>query len=90
MVGGGSSKLGYRKTKRIFSLKRNLVGNLSNSFQLLSLTLNGVIPRDISSGEGKIPASFDTYQSVQKDDLIFCLFDLDAPPEQLALQNKMG
>lgn len=90
MVGGGSSKLGYRKTKRIFSLKRNLVGNLSNSFQLLSLTLNGVIPRDISSGEGKIPASFDTYQSVQKDDLIFCLFDLDAPPRTVGLAKQNG
>lgn len=78
------------KTKRMFSLKRNLVGHLSGSFQLLSLTLNGVVPRDISSGEGKIPASFDTYQSVQAGDLIFCLFDIDETPRTIGLAEQDG
>ncbi|HBR1515251.1 TPA: restriction endonuclease subunit S [Klebsiella quasipneumoniae subsp. quasipneumoniae] len=78
------------KTKRMFSLKRNLVGHLSSSFQLLSLTLNGVVPRDISSGEGKIPASFDTYQSVQAGDLIFCLFDIDETPRTIGLAEQDG
>lgn len=78
------------KTKRMFSLKRNLVGHLSSSFQLLSLTLNGVVPRDISSGEGKIPASFDTYQSVQTGDLIFCLFDIDETPRTIGLAEQNG
>lgn len=78
------------KTKRMFYLKRNLVGNLSNSYQLLSLTLNGVVPRDISSGEGKIPASFDTYQSVQADDLIFCLFDMDETPRTVGIAKQDG
>ncbi|HAS1785000.1 TPA: restriction endonuclease subunit S [Enterobacter cloacae] len=83
-------KWSTEKTKRMFSLKRNLVGHLSNSFQLLSLTLNGVIPRDISSGEGKIPASFDTYQSVQAGDLIFCLFDIDETPRTIGLAEQDG
>lgn len=74
----------------MFSLKRNLVGHLSGSFQLLSLTLNGVVPRDISSGEGKIPASFDTYQSVQAGDLIFCLFDIDETPRTIGLAEQDG
>ncbi|MBA7792305.1 restriction endonuclease subunit S [Citrobacter sp. RHBSTW-01065] len=83
-------KWSTEKTKRMFSLKRNLVGHLSNSFQLLSLTLNGVVPRDISSGEGKIPASFDTYQSVQAGDLIFCLFDIDETPRTIGLAEQDG
>ncbi|MDO0742398.1 restriction endonuclease subunit S, partial [Klebsiella quasipneumoniae] len=61
-----------------------------SSFQLLSLTLNGVVPRDISSGEGKIPASFDTYQSVQAGDLIFCLFDIDETPRTIGLAEQDG
>lgn len=83
-------KWSTEKTKRMFSLKRNLVGHLSSSFQLLSLTLNGVVPRDISSGEGKIPASFDTYQSVQAGDLIFCLFDIDETPRTIGLAEQDG
>ena len=67
-----------------------MVGHLSGSFQLLSLTLNGVVPRDISSGEGKIPASFDTYQSVQAGDLIFCLFDIDETPRTIGLAEQDG
>ncbi len=67
-----------------------MVGHLSSSFQLLSLTLNGVVPRDISSGEGKIPASFDTYQSVQAGDLIFCLFDIDETPRTIGLAEQDG
>lgn len=78
------------KTKRMFSLKKILVGYNSNSYQLLSLTLNGVIPRDISNGEGKIPASFDTYQSVQHNDLIFCLFDIDETPRTIGIAKQSG
>ena len=65
------------RTKRMLSLRRELVGANSLDYQLLSLTLRGVIPRDISNGDGKIPADFSTYQEVEKKDLIFCLFDID-------------
>ena len=78
------------RTKRMFSLKRSLVGNQSSNYQLLSLTLKGVIPRDISSGEGKIPESFDTYQKVDKNDLIFCLFDIDETPRTIGISPLNG
>ncbi|MDE1220217.1 restriction endonuclease subunit S [Vibrio aestuarianus] len=78
------------RTKRMFSLKRSLVGQQSSEYQLLSLTLKGVIPRDISSGEGKIPESFDTYQKVDADDLVFCLFDMDETPRTIGLSPSKG
>ena len=78
------------RIKRMLVLKRNLVGTASSKHQLLSLTLKGVIPRDISSGEGKIPASFDTYQEVDKNDLVFCLFDIDETPRTIGLSPSKG
>lgn len=78
------------RTKRMFSLKRSLVGNQSSDYQLLSLTLKGVVPRDISSGEGKIPENFDTYQKVDENDLIFCLFDMDETPRTIGISPLKG
>lgn len=78
------------RIKRMLALKRNLVGAASSEYQLLSLTLKGVIPRDISSGEGKIPASFDTYQEVDRNDLVFCLFDIDETPRTIGLSPSKG
>lgn len=78
------------RIKRMLALKRNLVGAASSEYQLLSLTLKGVIPRDISSGEGKIPASFDTYQEVDRNDLVFCLFDIDETPRTIGLSSSKG
>ena len=60
--------------KFIFNLKKNLVGKRSSEYELLSLTLNGVIKRDMENPQGKFPAEFDTYQEVKKGDFIFCLF----------------
>ena len=44
---------------------------------MLSLTKYGI--KAINDGEqtGKVPASLSTYQKVNKDDLVMCLFDLD-------------
>ena len=78
------------RTKRMFSLKRELVGDKSSNYQLLSLTLRGIIPRDISTGEGKIPADFGTYQKVDENDLVFCLFDMDETPRTIGLSHQKG
>ena len=78
------------RTKRMLCLKRELVGANSLDYQLLSLTLRGVIPRDISNGDGKIPADFSTYQEVEKKDLIFCLFDIDETPRTVGLSPEKG
>lgn len=45
--------------------------------QLLSLTKSGIIEKNINDGGGKQPESFGTYQYVEKDDIVLCLFDID-------------
>ncbi len=44
---------------------------------VLSLTLGGVIEKDIESNKGLNPESYDTYQIFKKDDLVFKLIDLE-------------
>jgi len=75
--------------KFVFKLKKNLVGKKSSDYTLLSLTLKGIIQRDLDSG-GKFPAEFDTYQEVKKGDFIFCLFDVEETPRCVGLSDFEG
>lgn len=75
--------------KQIFRLKKNVVGNKSNQYRLLSLTLKGIINRNIEDG-GKFPAEFDTYQEVNKGDFVFCLFDVEETPRCIGLSELNG
>ena len=65
------------KNKYNFDLHKNIVGAKYDEYSLLSLTKNGI--KIIKDGEqtGKVPASLGTYQIVEKDDVVMCLFDLD-------------
>ena len=47
---------------------------------VMSLTMNGVIVRDLQNPTGKMPASFDGYQYIEDGDLLMCLFDIDVTP----------
>lgn len=76
--------------KFIFKLNKNLVGKKSSEYDLLSLTLNGVIKRDMENPSGKFPAEFDTYQEVKKGDFIFCLFDVEETPRTVGLSDFDG
>ena len=76
--------------KNIFKLKKNQVGKKSEDYILLSLTLNGVIKRDIENPQGKFPAEFNTYQEVKKGDFIFCLFDVEETPRCVGLSDFDG
>ena len=76
--------------KYIFNLKKNQVGKKSGNYVLLSLTLNGVIKRDMVNPQGKFPADFDTYQEVKKGDFIFCLFDVEETPRTVGLSEYDG
>lgn len=78
------------RVKRMLFLQRTIVGSDFDQFQLLSLTLRGIIPRDISNGDGKIPESFSTYQQVNTDDLVFCLFDMDETPRTVGISQEKG
>ena len=74
----------------LMSLKKDIVGDQSGSYTLLSLTKQGIIKRDMEKAEGKFPASFDTYQVVKPGDLIFCLFDIDETPRTVGLSGFHG
>ena len=50
-----------------------------NGEDIISLTVNGVVKRDLTAG-GKMPTSFDGYQYVEPNDLLLCLFDIDVTP----------
>ena len=75
--------------KYVFKLKKNLVGKKSSEYDLLSLTLEGIIKRDLDKG-GKFPAEFDTYQELKKGDFVFCLFDVEETPRTVGLSKYDG
>lgn len=78
------------RNKTFLKVTGELVGDRKDEFPLLSLTTKGVILRDIDSGKGKFPKEFDTYQVVKKDDLVFCLFDIDETPRTVGLVDVEG
>ena len=56
---------------------------------ILSLTMEGVIVRDLEAG-GKMPATFDGYQIVHPNNLLMCLFDYDVTPRCIGLIKNEG
>jgi type I restriction enzyme S subunit len=70
--------------------QRQVVGERASAYTLLSLTLQGVIARDMVKPKGKFPAQFNTYKVVRPNDMIFCLFDIDETPRGVGLSNQSG
>lgn len=60
-----------------------------NGEDIISLTVNGVVKRDLTAG-GKMPTSFDGYQYVEPDDLLLCLFDIDVTPRCVGVVRDYG
>lgn len=60
-----------------------------NGEDILSLTMRGVIVRDLDAG-GKMPTSFDGYQKVYPNNLLQCLFDIDVTPRCVGLIKSEG
>ena len=60
-----------------------------NGGDIISLTMNGVIKRDLTAG-GKMPTSFDGYQYVKPNDLLLCLFDIDVTPRCVGVVKDYG
>lgn len=56
---------------------------------ILSLTMKGVIVRDLEAG-GKMPTSFDGYQKIYPNNLLMCLFDYDVTPRCIGLIKNEG
>ena len=78
------------RNKSFMSLVGEKVGRQSVSYTLLSLTTKGVIIRVVESGKGKFPKDFDTYQIVQRGELVFCLFDIDETPRTVGIVETGG
>lgn len=78
------------RNKNIFMEKKGSVGSKASSYTLLSLTTNGIIPRDIENAKGKFPSNFDTYKAVSSGNMVFCLFDIDETPRTVGLSTCDG
>lgn len=78
------------RNKNIFTEMKEEVGENSSAYTLLSLTLNGIIPRDVESGKGKFPEKFDKYKVVKPGYMAFCLFDIDETPRTVGVSSLDG
>lgn len=65
------------------------ISPIYNGEDILSLTMKGVIVRDLDAG-GKMPSSFDGYQKIRAGNLLMCLFDIDVTPRCVGLIKQSG
>ncbi len=65
-------------------------GMLENN--LLSLSYGSIVPKDINTDEGLLPESFESYQIVHPDDIVFRLTDLQNDKRSLrsAICKELG
>lgn len=70
--------------------RKVLVGSQHGDYQLLSLTKQGVIVRDLSTGKGKFSSDMGTSQEVRSGDFVFCLFDVPETPRTVGLSRHDG
>lgn len=80
----------HYRNKDIFVESKNVVGEESYKYTLLSLTKQGVIVRDLTENKGKFPKEYNTYKKVEAKDMIFCLFDVDETPRTVGLSTHRG
>jgi type I restriction enzyme S subunit len=83
---------GWSITKNKFVLReqKKVVDENWKEYKLLSLTKKGVIERDLENSKGKFPEFFNTYKVVNKNDLIFCLYDIQETPRTIGLSDLNG
>jgi type I restriction enzyme S subunit len=74
--------------KRIMYKVKHIQEHYTNE-NILSLTMNGVIVRDLNAG-GKMPTTFDGYQKVYPGNLLLCLFDIDVTPRCVGAIHDFG
>mgnify|MGYP002679679589 FL=1 len=70
--------------------KEKLICEHYSGEDVISLTLNGVVKRNLENPSGKMPTTFDGYQFVDPNDLLLCLFDIDVTPRCVGLVKDHG
>ena len=70
--------------------KKKIIQPIYKGEDILSLTVNGVIKRDLENPSGKMPTSFDGYQVVYPNNLLMCLFDIDVTPRCVGAVKDYG
>ncbi len=88
-VGEMPDTWGTMPNKKIMSKKKEICSKW-NGEDVMSLTMNGVIVRDLVNPSGKMPTTFDGYQYVDSDELLMCLFDIDVTPRCVGRVYQKG
>lgn len=78
-----------RRLKVALAREKELVDKYSGE-DILSLTKGGVVVRDLVNPKGKMPTTFDGYQSISKGNIVTCLFDIDVTPRCVGIANNDG
>lgn len=76
--------------KRLFVFSKKIAGEEYQKYKVLSLTLKGIIYRDMDSLMGKFHSDMRTYQIVEPDSIVLCLFDMDVTPRLVGYSDKVG
>ena len=83
MKGSGISWVGeipkewsVNRAKYCFVNTKEIAGCMSDRYERLALTMNGVIKRSKDDSNGLQPEKFETYQILRPDELVFKLIDL--------------
>lgn len=74
---------------KVLMRKKKIIQPIYGGEDILSLTTEGVIVRDLDAG-GKMPTSFDGYQKINAGNLLMCLFDYDVTPRCIGLIEQDG
>lgn len=83
-----SSKYQVKKNRDLFYISKKTIDD-PKKYELLSMGIDGVNKRNPNDG-GKLPTSFDEYQIVEPNDIIFCLYDVDETPRTVGISKIEG
>ena len=86
---GNMPKHWKKMPNKYLMYKEKTICPLYNGESILSLTMKGVVVRDLDAG-GKMPTSFDGYQQIEAGNLLMCLFDIDVTPRCIGLICNNG
>lgn len=76
------------RNKYIMYKNKKLITKYNNE-DILSLTMKGVIKRNLDAG-GKMPSTFNGYQKINSGNLLLCLFDIDVTPRCVGIIKDNG